>query len=254
MSLYRVLHTKHAVKQLKGICSGAEREEEEEQREDDAEVTRIEGILEDEAHDNGSEKEPTGHLPPGKASSKGIWDLLVPAVEKIQQKASRKCQDLSAAIVVEEEDDDDEDEEEEQADEVDDEDETRKKSRKRRASELKSARLKPLVEPDGVDFFDRKRLGAKKLHVSDWMHRVLAMIPQRLQGHLLLMVYAVLWSSSNSVLQRNSYWGFYNSTNRVTFSLLETQQPVGFNSLRLSSSTAPKQRATQYWATRTLKT
>ncbi|KAE8905646.1 hypothetical protein PF003_g10306 [Phytophthora fragariae] len=48
---------------------------------------------------------------------------------------------------------------EEQADEVDDEEDRGKKTRKRRASELASARLKPLVEPSGADFFDRKRQG-----------------------------------------------------------------------------------------------
>ncbi|KAE9018975.1 hypothetical protein PR002_g12944 [Phytophthora rubi] len=174
MSLYRILHTKHAGKLAKENYSGTKHEEVEEEFEDD---DSKEGIVEDEANEHDREKETSEHFPPVRTSPKGIWDLLVPAVEKFQQKASRKSvrlllpndwvvgetpleeQDLSAATIVEDDDDDDDDEEEEQADEVDDEDDRGKKTRKRRASELASARLKPLVEPSGADFFDRKRQG-----------------------------------------------------------------------------------------------
>ncbi|KAE9001246.1 hypothetical protein PF011_g13822 [Phytophthora fragariae] len=174
MSLYRILHTKHAGKLAKENYSGTKHEEVEEEFEDD--VSK-EGIVEDEANEHDREKETSEHFPPVRTSPKGIWDLLVPAVEKLQQKASRKSvrlllpndwvvgetpleeQDLSAATIVEDDDDDDDDEEEEQADEVDDEEDRGKKTRKRRASELASARLKPLVEPSGADFFDRKRQG-----------------------------------------------------------------------------------------------
>ncbi|KAG6954413.1 hypothetical protein JG688_00012352 [Phytophthora aleatoria] len=129
-------------------------EEEEEELEEDAEVSKEEP-LETEPNQPSSEKELGDH-------SKGLWDLLVPAVEKLQQKASRKCvrlllpldwivgetpleeQDLTAGVV---EDSDEDEEEEEEEEEIDEEE----NSRKRKQSQMKSARQKPLVEPDHAD-------------------------------------------------------------------------------------------------------
>jgi 3-phosphoglycerate kinase len=163
MSLYRVLHTKQ-VSASDG--RGAKPIEEEDELEEDAEAAGDHETILEEVH----EKAADARLPPGRARPAGLWDLLVPAVEKLQQKASRNCvrlmlpidwvvgdtsleeQDLSSAAVVE----DDDEEEEEEAEEEEGEDRGRK-SRKRRASEIKSARQKPLVEPDGVDVFEQKQ-------------------------------------------------------------------------------------------------
>ncbi|KAG4052157.1 hypothetical protein PC123_g12658 [Phytophthora cactorum] len=161
MSLYRVLHTK-ASKSATLNHVEMKLEEEEEELEEDAEVSKEEP-LETEPNEPSSEKELGDH-------SKGLWDLLVPAVEKLQQKASRKCvrlllpldwivgetpleeQDLTAGVV-EDSDEDEEEEEEEEEEEIDEEE----NSRKRKKSQIKSARQKPLVEPDHADVYEQKR-------------------------------------------------------------------------------------------------
>ncbi|KAG7380685.1 hypothetical protein PHYPSEUDO_006914 [Phytophthora pseudosyringae] len=180
MSLYRVLHTKQVGKPAGGSHIGMKREEEGEELEEDADVFNVDGgaellkeeTPEEEANELSNEKGTNETLPPGRACSMGLWELLVPAVEKIQQKASRKCvrlllpidfivgdapleeQDLTAGAVFEDDEDDDEDEEDEE------EEEEEGDGRKRRTSELKSASQKPLVEPVHADVFEQKRQGA----------------------------------------------------------------------------------------------
>ncbi|GMF34931.1 unnamed protein product [Phytophthora lilii] len=182
MSLYRVLHTKQREKSSLYHRYSTTIDKNEDDLEDNAEVAREEdgGIqerepLEDEPNDSSNERGPGERLHLRKEHAKGVWNLLVPAVEKLQQKASRKCvrlllpldwmvgetpleeQDLSAPVVADEEDDEEaNDDEEEDAEEEED----TKKSRNRRASEIKSTRQKSLVEPDNPDVFVRIKQGA----------------------------------------------------------------------------------------------
>ncbi|KAL4172054.1 hypothetical protein KRP22_007228 [Phytophthora ramorum] len=187
MSLYRVLHAKQTGKPTMRNHNDKKYDEEDEELEDGA-VTKDgsekvegdelskEGVVEEDAYEPGNENDTREHLGLDSARPKGVWDLLVPVVENLQRKASRKCvrlmlpvdwivgdtpldeQDLSAAAIVEEDDDDEEEEEEEEAGEAEEEDRG-KKSRKRRASELKSARQQPLIEPDDADMLALERQG-----------------------------------------------------------------------------------------------
>ncbi|KAG7396080.1 hypothetical protein PHYBOEH_002826 [Phytophthora boehmeriae] len=108
------------------------------------------------------------------ASPKSQWEILVPAVRKLEQKASRKCVQLllpidwivgespldeqdSSTTVAEEDDEDDEGEEDDDMEEEAEEDENEKKTRKRKALALKTARQNPLVEPDEPDVLDHKK-------------------------------------------------------------------------------------------------
>ncbi|GMF55111.1 unnamed protein product [Phytophthora fragariaefolia] len=187
MSLYRVLHIKHMRNNANDCFYDTKPDEDEEELEDAESGNRGEAskemAIEDEANEHGNEKGVSGQI----RSPKGIWELLVPAVEKIQQKASRKCvqlllpndwivgetpmeeQDFNAATNLEGNDDDDHDEDEE--DEMDDDEVHEKKKRKRKASEFISAKLKPLIEPEHVDFFDRKKQG---VYEGDRVHVVLS--------------------------------------------------------------------------------
>uniref|UniRef100_H3GWF9 Uncharacterized protein n=1 Tax=Phytophthora ramorum TaxID=164328 RepID=H3GWF9_PHYRM len=133
-----------------------------------------EGVVEEDAYEPGNENDTREHLGLDSARPKGVWDLLVPVVENLQRKASHE-QDLSAAAIVEEDDDDEEEEEEEEAGEAEEEDRG-KKSRKRRASELKSARQQPLIEPDDADMLALERQGMK-LHVLDWKANLKVLMP-----------------------------------------------------------------------------
>ncbi|RLN49056.1 hypothetical protein BBJ28_00011462 [Nothophytophthora sp. Chile5] len=169
MSLYRVLHAKQGPKQMQQGDLKPRTDDEL-----DNEVAEInDGVAEEGTTEDGIPEEDNGDGEQNEAKKldstlpMGLWDLLAPAVEKLQQKASRKCvrlflpvdwivgaspledQESGAAAVEDGDDDEDEEEEEEEEEEDDGEEETKKK--KRKASEAKLARQKPLVEPEEID-------------------------------------------------------------------------------------------------------
>lgn len=176
MSLYKVLHTKQRSKSPVRFSASVEHEkggnieEVDTGNDDENDISSFtDGDLNDDIPEEEGEQE-SKTVPDSSASKrpKGLWEILGPAVEKLQQKANRKCvrlflprdwivgevsldeQDLSMPTV--EDDDDDEDD----LDEVEEEEETDRKRRKR-SSEMKMARQKPLVEPEEEDILDRKK-------------------------------------------------------------------------------------------------
>ncbi|KAL7682312.1 putative MYCBP-associated protein [Plasmopara halstedii] len=145
MSLYRVLHLKEmkisATCDVDGMKDGEEDEKVEEQNK----------LLSETSLEKESEKAPF-ETRTGKACS--LWNLLVPAVEKIQKKANRKCVRLMLPIdwivgetYLEEQDkshdiENDEAEEEEEASQWED--------------RLRQ-RMSQKIEPDHLDIFEQKR-------------------------------------------------------------------------------------------------
>ncbi|RLN87136.1 hypothetical protein BBJ28_00011153 [Nothophytophthora sp. Chile5] len=167
MSLYRVLHAKQGPKPMQQEDSKPRTDEEL-----DNETEEInDGVAEEGSTEDGIPEEDSGDREQSATKKldstlpMGLWDLLAPAVEKLQQKASRKCvrlflpvdwivgasplEDQEPAATAVEDGDDDEDDEEEEEDDDDGEEDAQKK--KRKASEAKLARQKPLVEPEEVD-------------------------------------------------------------------------------------------------------
>ncbi|KAK1930796.1 MYCBP-associated protein [Phytophthora citrophthora] len=181
MSLYRALHTKR-LKTAPLSQTSAIHQEADEELEEDAEDTNVDvGTTGDAVREDAIEFDSEKHS--GAVDGvhpRGLWDLLVPAVQKLQQKASRKCVRLllpldwivgetpleeNTETAADEDNDEEESEEEEEEEEEED-----NGGRKRRASALKSARQKPIMEPDHVDTFEQK---SHAIYDGDRAHVVL---------------------------------------------------------------------------------
>lgn len=177
MSLYRVLHTKLMSKSATRDDVGLNTKEEIEKFIGKARVE----IVSETSSKNESNKICQGKQT-GTTCSMSSWDLLVPAVEKLQQKANRKCVRLllpvdwivGDATIEEQEkshgDADNIDDEEEEGEEVDESWNVLK------TSGMKSARRKPVEEPDYIDVFEQKRQYA---YEGERAHVVLSLAPTK---------------------------------------------------------------------------
>ncbi|KAL3660441.1 hypothetical protein V7S43_014593 [Phytophthora oleae] len=187
MNLYRVLHTKQLKMNSLGQTS-VKRQEVDEELEEDAEGSNGDAgttgdAVGEETSDLDNEKHSGDQQLADETHARGLWDLLVPAVQKLQQKASRKCVRLLLPIdwivgetpleentdttAADEENDEEESEEEDEEEEEDN-------GGKRRVSGLNSARQKPLVEPDHADTFEQK---PRAVYDGDRAHVVLGKAP-----------------------------------------------------------------------------